>query len=204
MEKKFKESTIPEDFSRALSQQAMLCGPANTYKVATTVFHGVSSCLGAIKNKTVPKAIVFRAIDGSFIAGAKVEFIPNDENDKSNPSDGRWDYTWSFYEDDMKGADVIEVATNSLIITYFTTSGANLFNMKFAGADICITMCTLTMEMIKKWLTDNVTPNDPSATLTLEGVFTATGNIVDGKIELGLSPSGEMKVLVKGDDKIQE
>lgn len=203
MEKKFKESTIPEDFSRTLSQQAMLCGPANTYMVATTIFHGVSSCLGAIKNKTVSKAIVFKAIDGSFIAAAKVEFIPNTE-DPTNPAAGRWDYTWTFNEEDIKGADVIDVANNSLIITYFTTSGANLYNMKFAGADICVTMCVLILEMIKKWLIDNVTPNDPESTLSLEGVFTATGSIVDGKVELGLIPAGEMKVLVKGDDTIQE
>ena len=97
MEKKFKETSISEDFSRALAQQCFLLGPSHTPRIATVLFHGVSTCLGAMKNTTIPKAIVFRSLDSSFLAGAKVEYIANSD-DPSNPSAGRWDYTWTFDE----------------------------------------------------------------------------------------------------------
>lgn len=202
MEKKFKETSIPEDFSHALAMQSFLIGPANVYRVATVLFHGVSTCLGSIKSVTIPKAIVFRSIDNAFLAGAKVEFIPN-KDDKNNPAAGRWDYVWTCYEEDLKGADIIDVTKNNLVGPFFAASGANLYNMKFAGPDTCIFMMTLMIEMIIAWLKENATEAE-SAALVLDGVFKGISSVDDGKVVLGIVPDGEMKVLIKDDDKIQE
>lgn len=202
MEKKFKETNIADDYSKGLAQQNFLLGPSNVYRIATVLFHGVSTCLGSIKNMTVPKAVVFRSLDHSFLAGAKVEYIKNDD-DPSNPAAGRWDYVWTFYEDDLKGADCIEVANNSLITTYFTSSGISLYNMKFNASDLCVLMMTQMIEMIIGWLKDNATEAEP-VTLVLEGVFKATAEVSNGKTVMGMVPDGEMKVLVKDDSVIQE
>lgn len=204
MDKKFKETTLPEDYVNTLDlQHSIGCTAANAYKVITSVIHGVSTCLNAIKDTSVPKAVVFRGVDGSFIGAGKVEFMPN-KDDPKNPSSGRWDYTWTFYEDDIAGADVIDVSTNSMALTYFTASAANLFNMRFNATDICVAMCTVAIEAIRKWLMDNTTTTEPESAITLEGVFKGTGSLVDGKIEIGLVPAGEMKVLIKDDKDIQE
>lgn len=202
MERKFKETSIAEDFSKALAKQCMLLGPSTVPYIATVLFHGTSSALGAVKNTTVPKAVVFRSLDHTFLAAAKVEYIANDD-DPTNPAAGRWDYTWTFYEDDIKGADVIDVATNSLMTTYYTTSGANLYNMKFQSQETCIMMMIMMIEMIIAFLKDNVTEDEP-VTLTLDEVFKASASIVDGKIEMGIVPDGAMKVLIKDDSVIQE
>lgn len=202
MEKKFSTTNIPEDFSRTLATQSFLIGPSHTPRIATTLFHGVSTCLGSMKNTTIPKAIVFRSLDHSFLAGAKIEYITNND-DPANPSAGRWDYTWTFYEEDLKGCDCVEVATNSLVSTYFISSGISLYNMKFAGQDVCISMMVLMIEMIINWLKENATESEP-VTLTLDGVFKATASVENGKITMGLVPDGEMKVLIKDDNIIQE
>lgn len=203
MNKKFKETTIPEDVSKILASQTLLLGPAHIDKLATVVFHAVSSCLSDIKDEKTPKAVVFKTVDGTFIGAAKVEYMAN-KDDPKNPSAGRWDYTWTFYEEDINGADIVDVSTNALMTKYFSSSGSNLYGMTFISSDVCVTLCTLVIEMIKKWLVDNTTSSDPEATLTLEGVFTASGAIIDGKIELGVVPAGEMKVIIKDDAKIQE
>lgn len=202
MEKKFKETSILEDFSRALAQQSFLIGPAHTPRVATVLFHGVSRCLSAVKNTTIPKAIVFRSMDHSFLAGAKVEYIVN-ADDPSNPSAGRWDYTWTFYEEDLKGCDCIDVSSNNLVSTYFISSGSDLYNMRFAGQDLCIMMMTLMIEMIINWLRENASESEP-AILTLDGVFKATATVENGKTIMGIVPDGEMKILIKDDSAIQE
>lgn len=202
MEKKFKETNIPEDYSKSLAQQSFLLGPSVVSKVATTLFHGVSTCLGTMKNTSVPKAVIFRSLDHSFLAGAKVEYIQN-VDDPSNPSAGRWDYTWTFYEEDLKGADCVEVANNSLVSSYFTSSGISLYNMRFNAQDLCIAMMTMMIEMIINWLKENASEADP-AILVLDGAFKATATVVDGKIEMGIIPDGEMKVLIKDDTAIQE
>lgn len=202
METKFKETSILEDFSRALAQQSFLLGPSHTPRIATVLFHGVSTCLGDMKNTTIPKALVFRSLDRSFLAGAKVEYIANSD-DPSNPAAGRWDYTWTFYEDDLKGCDCVDVATNSLVTTFFVASGITLYNMRFAGPDLCIMMMTMMIEMIINWLKENATESEP-AVLTLDGVFKATATVENGKIVMGIVPDGEMKVLIKDDSAIQE
>lgn len=203
MEKKFLETNIPEDFSRDLSSQSFLLGPAHVYRIATVLFHGVSKCLGSMKSTTIPKAIVFRSIDHSFLAGAKVEYVTNND-DPSNPAAGRWDYTWTFYEDDLKGCDCVDVTNNSLMSTYFIASGSDLYNMKFAGPDLCILMMVMMVEKIINWLKENTSESDP-AVLVLDGVFKATAQVDDsGAIVMGIVPSGEMKTLIKDDAKIQE
>ena len=56
------------------------------------------------------------------------------------------------------------------------------------------------LSLIKKWLINN-----PGTTLVLDGVFQAQSEISsDGEIEIGLVPAGEMKILVKDDNSIQE
>lgn len=202
MEKKFKETSIPEDYSKMLSKQSFLIGPSHVFRIATVLFHGTSSCLAKIKNMSVPKAIVFRAIDHSFLAGAMVTFVPNSD-DPTNPASGRWDYVWTFYEDDLKGADCLEVTSNSLLSTFFASSGVSLYNMKFQSPDVCNLMMTVMVEMIITWLKENATETEP-VVLSLDGVFKATATVEDGKTFIGIVPDGEMKVLIKDDSQIQE
>lgn len=202
MEKNFKETHIPEDFSMALESHQLLCGPSHVFKVAKTVFHGISSCLGSMKNVSIPKAIIIRSIDHSFLAGAKVEYIPN-KDDKNNPAAGRWDYTWTTFEDDLKGADCIDIASNSIVASCMQASGYELFNMKFNDSATAIYMATLLIEMIIDWVKENTTEVE-SASLVLDGAFKATGVVENGKVVVGIVPAGEMKVLIKDDNMIQE
>ena len=202
MEKKFKESPILEDYSKALAKKNLLLGPQITPIIATTLFHGVSCCLGGIKNVSIPKAIAFRLIDGTFLAGAKVEFIKN-EADPTNPAAGRWDYIWTTFEEDLEGADIIEAQSNSMVPTYFYESASQLYEMKFQDPSSTMYMTTLLLEMIIQWARDNAKENDP-AVLTLPGVFKITGEVEDGEVVIGINPDGEMKVLIKDDESIQE
>jgi hypothetical protein len=64
-------------------------------------------------------------------------------------------------------------------------------------------MMNLMLEMIINLLRENTTPTE-GVTLTLEEVFKASAETVDGKIEMGIVPDGKMKVLIKNDDDIQE
>ena len=199
MNKNFKETNIPEDFTRALAKQSFMIGPSNVWKIVSAIFHGASSAIGAIKNTETPKAIIFRSMDNSFLAAAKIQFVKNGE-DLSN---GRWDYTWSFYEEDIKGFDTIEANTNTMISTYYAASAQKLYNMRFASPDLSVAMATLSIEMIKGWLRDNASTE--LTELSLDGIFKASSIVNEkGEVELGLVPSGEMKVLVKDDAQIQE
>lgn len=202
MEKKFKESPIPEDFSKVLSKQSLLLGPQHSYRVAVVMLTGISNYLGAVKNYQVPKGVIIRSSSNEFLAGAIVEYFPN-EADPTNPSSGRWDYSWTCYEDDMKGVDCINFTENSAILVYFTSAANNLYNMKFASPDVCVACIITMLEMILNWVKDNASQTDP-AVLVLENCFKATGVVENGKLVMSIVPDGAMKVLIKDDSAIQE
>lgn len=202
METKFKETNIPADFSRALAKQSMLLGPQHSYRIATVLFTGVSQYLATVKNRQIPKGIVIKSISNEFLAGAKVEYFAN-EADPTNPSAGRWDYTWTCYEDDMKGVDTVDFSGNSAILIYFTGAAQQLYNMKFMGIDVCVASIVTILEMIINWVKDNTSQTDP-AVLVLENCFKAIGKVENGKLEIGIIPDGAMKVLIKDDAAIQE
>ena len=194
----FNESKIPEDLSMQLAQRNCKLDPHVVDKVLTVIVAGTSSALGELmkKDPTVPKAVVFKSIVGNFIIGAKLEYEPNeDENDLSN---GRWNYSWSFYEDDFKDAKCFTL--NDLMV-YYRDKGMSLYNMKILSDSFDFTVTTM-WEVIKQWLAENAS-SDPI--LILKDVFTANATVnEDGEIEFGFVPDGAMKILVKNDASIQE
>ena len=203
MEKKFKETSISEDYSKCLSAQHYLIGPSHVWRIPTILFHGASMYLAAVKNTATPKALVFRAVDGRFLAAAKVCYIPNND-DPTNPAAGQWSYTWTTDEDNIKDCDCCDVSNNAMIVQFFTTAGINLYNLKFAGPDVCITMMVEMVEFIIKWLKENVTAEEP-VTLIQDGVFRSDAAVDEnGEINIGIIPDGQMKVLIKDDSAIQD
>ena len=201
MEVKFKESNIPGDFAKAIAKQGSLIGAPYVDYVAKVLFVGVSQCLAENKDKSIPKAVVFKGIDGTFLAAAKVEYIKN-EDDPSNPSSGQWSYVWTTNEDDIKDCQQIDVG-NSLIMHFFTTAAFDLYNMKFVDNATCILMMTTMVEMLINWAKENTKEGSP-ASIELDGVFKVMGEVEDGKIYVAIVPSGDMKVLIKDDSAIQE
>lgn len=203
MNKQFKETNIPESVSLVLAKEAMLIEPPHIDKFVTITVHAISRALGAVKNPITPKAVAIKTVGGDFIFGAKVEYIPN-EDKPEDVSAGRWDYSWTAYEEDLDGCDIINLSDSSLLQNYLLSSAFELYGIKFNnGSASAVTIAVAVMEHIKKWLGDNVTA-DEDATLEMDGTFKATATASDDEIEYGFVPAGEMKVLIKNDSAIQE
>ena len=202
MEKKFKETQIPEDFSRTIAQQSILLSPNYVERIANVLFTATSKCLGDVKDTTVPKAIVYRGIDNSFLAAAIVEYIKNDD-DPTDMSAGQWSYVWTLSEDDIANCQAIDVRSNSLVVPYFYAALADKYHCSFNDRDSCLKMMTLMVEMIIHWIMEN-TKDGEETVLSLDGVFVAKGAVEDGKVAISIIPDGDMKVLIKNDADIQQ
>jgi hypothetical protein len=201
MEVKFGETNIHDDFSVSVATIGYAIGPANVAKVASSLFGGVSEFLSAVKNTSIPKGLIFAGLDGSFIAGAKVEYIKN--SDDSDPAAGHWNYSWTTISSDMNDSDNIIVSQDIRIYDYFASNAFKHFHMRFVDAPTCITMMTTLVEMIIHFIRENTKPND-GATLVLDGVFKAFGEVEsDGSVSVAIIPDGDMKVLIKDDSAIQ-
>ena len=197
MEKNFKETNIPNDLSSSLAQQGLLMGPTHASKVVTSLFSGISKCLANVKDISVPKAVVFKTIDGKFIVAAIVKYVKNGDNEE-----GSWNYIWSFDEKDVDDTFQIIDFSNALVLPYIKDSANTLYGMSFADNAVCASMMTLVLEMILGWLKEN-TKDGEDSTLTLPGVFTATGKVEDGNLVLSMIPDGDMKVIIKDDSNAE-
>lgn len=200
MEKKFKDTQIPELFTEQVTMQGYTIGITTSVRIATVLFDAASRYLAKVKNITTPQALVFKGIDNTFLAAAKIEYIKNDDDD--DVSGGYWDYTWTVNEDDVKDANCVDFNTNMQVMTFFERSAINLFSMTFNDTPTAILLFTFMLDMIINDVKEN-TKDDEPYTLVLDGSFEAHGEVEDGKINISIIPSGDMKLIVKEDAAIQ-
>lgn len=197
MVKKFKETSIPELYSKALADQLLILQPQHADKIYTVLFDAVTEALAKFKDVNVKKGIVFRTLDGTFIAGATISYI--NDGDMADSSTGQWNYSWTMDEKDFEDIpDAIDVRSNTLMSQMFGQTAFRLYTFKFCDNDVIAAMMNLCVETIINWLRDNVKDGEP-VTLELEGVFAATAEVVDGEIEMSIVPDGKVKQLIKDD-----
>lgn len=198
---KFDETKIPENYSKTLISKNFSFPAPFVGKIGKVLMDGISRCLGSIKEIDRPHGIVFRTLNGTFLAAGIVQFNRN-EDDPDNLSAGNWSYTWTFKEEDLDGVNTIE-STNQLVTPFIESSGVNLFQMKFNDSSIATMMITLFIEMLSAWLRENAKEGE-IVTIELPGAFKASAEVNEGKVEIGLTPDGNVKTLIKGDEMYQD
>lgn len=198
----FLDSKIPQNVSMELAKNNATLAAQHVEKVLRVLMTGASTMLGEMKSLDTPKGIAFRKPDGSFIAGAKVAYNKNPD-DPDNPASGNWSYAWSFNESDLDGAVVTDVNTNILTFDYFRQAADKLFRMKFTDDGIGIMIFNLILEGISQWLDENATDAEENS-LVSNGVMEAACKVENnGSVSKALTPVGEIKKLVKGDNEYQ-
>ena len=203
----FKESGLPNDIStKLINDYRLVLGPAYVSLVLQVIFYGISSALNERRNLQFPVGVVIsNPTSHGFIAGAKLERVWNSD-DPNNPASSQWNYTWTFYPDDMSHSQNID--SNQPEMEAYIRSGADRMvqggfaknsDMPNAIGKIVSTM----IQCVKDWLI-NKADNNGTADLSLDGVFEATAKRnANGEIELGIVPSGAMKKVAKDDLSIQ-
>lgn len=197
----FLDSKIPQNVSMAMAKNNSSLASQHVEKVLRVLMTGASNMLGEMKSLDTPKAIAFRKPDGSFIAGAKVEYNKNPD-DPDNPASGNWSYIWTFKEQDLNGAVITDVNTNILTFDYFRRAADKLFRMKFSDDGVGIMMFNLILDGISQWLDENAVDGDERS-LVSTGVMEAACAVENGVVTKSLTPQGEIKELIKGDDTYQ-
>lgn len=200
--KKLEETNIPELVSREMAANNYSLGATHVGKILKTVMTGASKLLGDLKDIETPKAIAFRRPDGTFVAGAKVEYHKNPD-DPDNMSAGNWSYIWTFYEKDLDGASIVDFSSNNQVLSYIITAALKLFNMKFNDNGSCISSIMILLENISHWLEDNAKEGERQ-TIEYPGAMVASCEIKDGVVVKSIVPDGELKVMIKGDDMYQD
>ena len=197
---KLMESQIPQNYSTGLySEKDYDVSPDFTNTLADILFTGVAMCLGDVKDRKFPSVFVFEENNSDFIAAAIVEYFEN-EDDPSKP--GNWNYTWTWYKEDVPTNSKIYRTTQPELSSYFRGVSQGKYGMAFKDTAAVTEVTRYLLVQIKKWLDENAKEGEEVG-VEEEGVFQASVVIENGEKVFSLVPEGEIKKLIKDDSAIE-
>ena len=116
MIKNFNDTKIPSMVTTGLyAEKAFDVSADIAEKLLDVMVYAVTDALNEIKSLDTPVAFKFAKQNGDFIAAAIIQFFPNE--DKTKP--GNWNYSWTFYEEDVPANAQIKTLYDSTLISYF-------------------------------------------------------------------------------------
>ena len=194
------ESTIPESFTLKNELRELSWSPTDTEDFYKVVFYSISHFLKTKKQKG--HTIGFRIVDidnGMFKLGAKVDY---EEPTGDDPS-GNWSYCFTFKEEDMKECELVYDLTDAGFQYMFMNDAIRQQRMTFGNFQQVQGPIVDSVDCIYEFLDQNAQENN-AVELEVPGYFVAKVSVKDGIKSMSLTPSGEMKTLVKSDSDTQE
>jgi len=199
MIKDIKDTKIPQVYSTGLySEKGYDVAAEHTVHVLDVLVTGVSECLNDIKDQKIPVVFLFEQNNGEFIAAAIVEFIPNEDTTKP----GNWAYYWTFNKEDLPNNSRTVSANDNMTISYFRTVGITKYGMVLERADYGSDVFRYLLALIKQWLGENALETE-EVTLKYEDVVQFRVAVENGEKFYSIEVGGEIKQLIKSDDKIE-
>jgi len=195
----FESTSIAQNFSHYMyNNKNYDIAKEAVPKVVTVLFYGVSEALADLKSKDRPTAFVFKENNGEFIAGAVVEFIPNE--DPSNP--GNWNYYWTWDQSDIDQDMRVYTMNDAVVVRYFKSVAQSRYSMGFTDFDAINEITKGILKIISKWLDDNASEEEEKG-VNFEGVFQARVAVENGEKVKSLEVDGEIKKIIKDDAAIE-
>lgn len=191
-----KETKLPYIYSSGLwNQKGWDLGENATADMFEVFIVGTSNMLKEAESKEYPTAVVFEEPNEEFSVAAIVRFIPS--TDENMP--GHWDYSWTFYKDDIpENARIRKIKENDIQVYYRVA--AQKFRFGFDSPASLVDCGNFLFKCLSQFLSDNVT-EDEDITLNLDGVFQARAGVENGEVAKSMELVGEVKAIIKSDDK---
>lgn len=194
-----KDSQIPQLVSTGLYKEKCIDIAANvTPMLVDVLVSAVTQALAELKSTETPIAFKFCKSNGDFIAGAIVQYFPNE--DKNNP--GNWNYSWTFNENDIPENAKIMTPFDPSLASYFR--GASLSKYGFHAEDNSYYGETMnyTLLIIKKWLDENASESEEQC-VKMDGIIQFRVAVENGEKVFSAEPDGEIKQMIKSDKDIE-
>ena len=173
-------------------------------------FESVAKYLSIVKAKDKVNGIIIQDYAGNFHFGAFVQYVPGTEDE----SQGSYALSFTYDENDLKEAGAVTVSdTNPLFRNAFDVTCFNKYGVRFDVShdkdfsgntidhDYGKHAMVCAVDSIKKYLEVNYMVEDE---VELTGYFTARGEKDGEKVYIAITPSAELKQMVKDDASLEE
>ena len=194
----FDQTSIPSQYSiDLLENHGMTWIDTRTRDFYRTVFTTIADVLKIHQNKNKERiGFIMKDDKGNFKFGAILNYNKPEEGEEDDA--GNWYLEMTFYPEDM--TDIEEIYDNHS--SEFTVSAAReamaIVSMRFRTAEYMHTMMTAAIDTLVNFLDANAIEGD-EVEVVLNGVFTASVVIEDGKKIMSIVPGEIIKQIIKAD-----
>lgn len=197
MLKKLNETEIYTSYSTEIRANNLAVSTVQMELIFKSFFEGLAEYLGITKRPDQTVAIKVTDYKKNFLLAAYCSFDGTGEEGK-----GSWEIDFTFNEADIPdGADVVDMREPETYHAMKKASNANGFYYKL-DSDIMVINIAVA-NSIKNWLDANASETE-AMTVSLDGVFEATVEVVDGVKQTGIVVKEEVKDIAKGDRILSE
>lgn len=196
----FNESAIPANYCLSLSELTsglMELATEHVSKVVEVVLMSMSDYARAVKDKTKPVAIVIDDFKGNMILALKVKYYEGSAEDE----DGSWNPVWTFDPEDIADCNVYKVS-ESQAFPFFKMRAITAYDMQYTDPSNAYHSALIFAEVLKRWL-DLSASDSEAASIHMNGMFTATVEVVNGEKVMTFVPEEELSNLIKDDASLQ-
>lgn len=165
------------------------------------IFGGMTAFLANAKTSgSKGAALCFRDSKGNFKLGGRVVVNEPEATDKEQM--GNFSYEMSFYETDILNDDIDKHYdyTDMPVQTTIAVFIENEFRVRLSNSYILTQMIPTAIQTLLNWLDENA--KDKEVELEIGKYAVATAIIEKGKKIFTITPSAEMKQMIKDDDAI--
>lgn len=194
MKFKFEETDIPMNYTNKLNAKELAWEPTDTADFYRLVLIAISDFLKRKKQKGQEVGFIVQDLNGNFKLGAKVGFEPPSDEDPA----GNWEYSFTFKEEDMKSCNITYDIGDAGFQHLFIKDAYQEHRMRFDNYQLVYGGILDSVECLFEFLDQNASET-AEVELDLSTAFIAKVTVEDGVKIMSLTPSGEMKTLVKGD-----
>ena len=197
---KLYETTLPSNYSKVLFEEKNFdLAPEHLDKIFDTLFTGTSELLKHCESTEKPVAVIFRDVKQAVVAAAIVRYFPNEDESKQ----GNWDYSWTFYENDIPEKALKIEFSSPDTHTYYRSVAGEKYGMAFKDVSCLVNCLICSLEQTKKWLDENAVEGKVIG-VEVDGIFKGLVSIEGGEKVFAIEPDGEIKNIIKSDAAIEK
>ena len=159
----------------------------------------ITNFLANTKKKGEKSTLVIRDEKRNFLLAGIVTY--EDPEEEGTP--GNWEYSLTFNEDDIKDATIVTECTDLGFVDMVIHTARYECRLELQTPTQCLAILRCTSSTLRMWLDQNAKENE-KVEISLEDVFIASVEVEDGEKIFGITPDGEMKSMLKKNDKASE
>lgn len=197
-----KNSSLPSQFSiNLMDRYGFTFAEINAETMYIGMFTSFAAMLKNYKSTSEPRVgFKFKDEKGNFKIGAILNYKAPDED--SEEDTGNWYLEMTFYEEDMKDLDK-EVDNYSDIFVLAASTMYSKISGRWRSVDWMIQSMVCAIDTLKEFLDANASETE-EVSIEIDGIFTATVAVENGKKVFGIVPGYYTKQCIKDDNALSE